>query len=59
MFVLKTQTGKFYTGRAGEGWVGEKAEAFAYAGYGEACAKQELFNKRSVLTGLQFQIEAK
>ena len=60
MFVLMTQNGQYYTGRAGEGWVSaDKAEAFAYSEFGAACAKQETFNKRSSLTGLLFQVEAK
>lgn len=54
MFVLQASNGKFYTGRAGEGWVGERAEAFSM-GEGEAARKAELFNGRSALTGLTFQ----
>ena len=58
MHVLQTQTGLFYTGKAGEGWVSpERADAFGYSAFTEACRVQEVFNKRSALTGLLFQIE--
>lgn len=56
-FVLKASDGRFYTGRAGEVWVGARAEAFVM-GEGEAARKAELFNRRSVLTGLTFEVEA-
>lgn len=43
-----------YTGKAGDAWVSAHAsEAFAM-GEGEASRKAELFNGRSVLTGLTF-----
>lgn len=54
MFVLRASNGKFYTGRAGEAWVGERAEAFAM-GEGEAARKAEQFNGRARLTGLTFE----
>lgn len=46
----------FYTGRAGPAWVSaDRAEAFAL-GAGEAAHKAELFNRRTVLTGLTFTV---
>lgn len=63
-FILEaaTKTGEFagyYTGKAGEGWVADGLlNAFVYGGYSAACATQEIFNKRSALTGLLFKIEA-
>lgn len=55
MFVLSSKAG-FYTGRAGQSWVG--AEAFTFATREEADRKAALFNGRSVLHGLTFSVEA-
>lgn len=54
MFVLSCSAG-FYTGRAGQAWVG--ADAFAFATRGEADRKAALFNGRAVLHGLTFVVE--
>jgi hypothetical protein len=55
-FAILASNGKFYTGRAGTGWLGEKAEAFAY-GLEGAEAKAALFNKlNGPLCGLTFSV---
>jgi len=57
--VAKRPSGEtvFYTGRAGEGWVSsDRTEAFSL-GAGEAEHKADLFNKRTALTGLTFNVE--
>lgn len=60
MFNLRTACGKFYTGKAGDGWTSaDKAEAFGYAGRGEADRKAAQFNKASALHGLTFSVEAR
>lgn len=56
MFVLRTTTGLFYNGKAGAAWVsGDKSEAFAM-GEGEAARKRDLYNSRSILHGLVFEV---
>jgi len=57
MFVLVANNGKAYTGRAGEGWVGDRTEAFTYSKEG-AERKAALFNQATCLHGLTFKVEA-
>ena len=57
MFSLRTTSGLFYNGRAGSAWVGQKADAFAM-GEGEAARKCALFNSRTSLHGLVFEVVA-
>lgn len=57
-YILRTKSGLFYTGRAGDAWVSsDRAEAFAYSGKGEADRKVCCFNKMSRLHGHTFCIE--
>lgn len=57
MFILRTDCGKVYTGRAGEGWVSANdAEAFRM-GRGEAERKAAMFNERTMLHRLTFNVE--
>lgn len=59
MFVLRTTSGLFYNGKAGPAWVSDdKSEAFAM-GEGEAARKCELFNSRTILHGLTFEVVAR
>lgn len=59
MFVLRASNGNFYNGRAGSAWLSaDKAEAFAM-GEGEASRKCDLFNSRTVLHGLTFEVVAR
>lgn len=52
-YAVQASNGKFYTGRAGEGWLGEAA--FTYSREG-AEAKAALFNKNNgPLCGLTFK----
>lgn len=56
--VLRTTSGMFYTGRAGDAWVsGDRSEAFVYAGRGEAGRKADGFNRMSRLHGHTFSVE--
>jgi hypothetical protein len=58
-FVLVASKGSqehFYSGRAGEAWVSPIASEAFRMGEGEAARKAELFNGRSVLHGLTFQV---
>lgn len=61
MYAIKTQDGRYYNGRASNGWNGnltnDKAEAFQY---GEAAAKFKVdtFNAYSKLHGFVFEVEA-
>lgn len=58
MFVLRASNGKFYNGRAGDAWLSDaKSEAFTM-GAGEAAHKAALFNSRTVLHGLTFEVVA-
>ena len=56
--VLRTNSGMFYTGRAGDAWVSsDRAEAFSYSGKGEADRKVSSFNRMSRLHGHTFFVE--
>lgn len=58
MFALITTSGLYYNGKAGSAWVcANKAEAFGM-GEGEAARKRDLFNSRTVLHGLTFNVVA-
>lgn len=58
MFYLKTACGKYYTGRAGDGWVSDKqSEAFTYSVMGAALTKAASFNRNTRLHGLTFGVE--
>lgn len=58
MFVLVSNS-KFYTGRAGDGWLSSNSyEAFVY-GKGEAERKAEVMNRMSALHGQTFVVEAR
>lgn len=56
-FAIQASNGKFYTGRAGEGWLSANAvEAFTYT-YEGAERKAEMFNKNNgPLCGLTFKV---
>ncbi len=57
MFAVVANDGKaFYTGRAGDGWLGDKAEAFTYSREG-AERKAAMFNENSRLHGYTFKVE--
>ena len=56
MFILRASNGKFYNGRAGEGWLGERADAFKM-GKGEAEHKANSFNGMTLLHRLTFTVE--
>lgn len=48
VFYVKTEQNdsvKFYTGRAGSGWLGDLAEAFPYSTLDGAQCKVDIFNK--------------
>lgn len=47
----------FYTGRAGEGWLGPRSEAFTM-GEGEAKRKAEIFNRMTAAHGFTFWVVA-
>ena len=51
-YAVQASNGKFYTGRAGEGWLGD--EAFTYGKEG-AEYKAALFNRNTLLHGLTFK----
>ena len=56
MFVLKTQDGRYYNGRANLGWnelLGDKASAFQY-GEVEANRRAAQFNAYSRLSGFSW-----
>jgi len=56
--VLRTNSGLFYTGRAGDKWISaDRAEAFSYEGKGEADRKACGFNRTSRLHGYTFHVE--
>lgn len=60
MFVLKTQDGRYYNGRANLGWnelLGSKAAAFQY-GEAEAIRRAAQFNDYSRLSGFSWIVEA-
>lgn len=58
MFVLKTQDGRYYNGRAGQAWLSNtKAEAFTYSREG-AERKAAMFNQATCLHGHKFEVEA-
>ena len=49
-YILKTASGKFYTGKAGNDWLSDKvSDAFAYTRYAEAGYKVDSFNRRTTL----------
>lgn len=53
-YAIQASNGKFYTGRAGEGWLG--SEAFTYSLEG-AQRKAEMFNHfNGPLCGLTFKV---
>ena len=57
MFVLTTNSGSFYNGKAGSAWLSsDKAEAFTY-GKEAAEYKAAQFNKFSSLHGQTFKVE--
>lgn len=57
-YVLRTTSGMFYTGRAGEGWLSPRREdAFTYAGKGEADRKAATFNRATLLHRHTFEVE--
>lgn len=58
MFILRASNGKFYNGRAGEGWLGKRADAFTM-GEGEAQHKANSFNGMTPIHGLTFSVERK
>lgn len=58
MFVLTTNSGSFYNGKAGSAWLSsDKAEAFTY-GKEAAEYKAAQFNKFSSLHGQTFKVDA-
>ncbi len=60
MFYLKTLCGKYYTGRAGDGWVSDKqSEAFIYSSRGAAERKAFSHNQYTRLHGLTFNVEGR
>jgi hypothetical protein len=56
IYAVKASNGKFYTGRAGDGWLSiNSVEAFTYSEEG-AANKAELFNRNNgPLCGLTFK----
>ena len=57
MFVLTTNSGSFYNGKAGYAWLSNnKSEAFTYSKEG-AERKAAMFNKFSSLHGQTFKVE--
>lgn len=59
MFVLSSAS-KFYTGRAGDGWVSaDQSEAFTYSARAEAERKAAQFNRMTALHGMSFTVEAR
>lgn len=59
-FILATEDGKFYTGRAGDGWVSsQRKEAFDYLRMSNAEYKRDTFNRATCLHGLTFCVEVK
>lgn len=58
MFIIKASNGKFYNGKAGQGWLGDRAEAFTYS-ENEAQRKANSFNGMTPIHGLTFSVEPK
>ncbi len=57
MFVLTTNSGSFYNGKAGSAWLSSnKADAFTYSKEG-AERKAAQFNKFSSLHGQTFKVD--
>lgn len=57
MFVLTTNSGFFYNGKAGSAWLSSnKAEAFTYSKEG-AERKAAMFNRATCLHGQTFKVE--
>lgn len=55
MFFVKASDGRYYTGRAGEGWLGPRSEAFMYKNRSAAEYKAAQFSKFSTVHGLTFK----
>jgi len=58
-YIIATTDGsKFYTGRAGNGWLSsKKTEAFIYASEREAIRKADHFSAYSGVHGYMFKVE--
>ena len=57
MFILKTQHGQFYTGRAAEYWLdGKRTSAYPFSTENAAQYRAEMFNKWTSIHGHVFQV---
>jgi hypothetical protein len=56
MFAVQATNGKFYTGKAGEGWLSDnKADAFGYSFDGAANVAARFNSNNGPLCGLTFR----
>lgn len=56
MFVIAANNGKFYNGRVGEGWLGDKASAFTYSSRELAERKANSFNGMTPIHKMRFMV---